>query len=563
MKFSFPLPRRDGLVNDLSAGLTLAFVSIPISMAYAILAGVDPVYGIYTAMLTVIIGSLASSSSLMIVTVSDEVALIVASSLGALGGNITQGLVTLTLLVGLLQFATGQLKMGRLVRFISAEVMSGFIAAVGVSLVLGQLAKFTGYSSSLTMPYISESIIKGLDIIFNPGQWDLTTTIIGIGTILILLLFKWSKLRRFGNLLGIVIISLVVGILGLSSVKLTGNIAPITGGLPQPVLPDLRLIPDLILPALAILILTSIQTVGVGSAYPNPDGKKTDRSRNFSAQGLANIGGTLFTALPAGGSFTRTGVNVESGGKTRWSGVFSGIFVIIIFLIMPQMFEKVPMSALAAILIVLGITILINEWKNIVLVWKSSKIYRYAMILTFIVGVTFSIEYAVFAGALLSLLIFVFTEPQDIMLEELIVLEDGRYQEHPLPDKFPSNRATVVEVKGLDYFAVAYLLEEEMPSIIDTHNSVIIFNLHDRTHLGTDVLVWMQEYAQKLQESGNTLMLVEMEASVQKQLYRTGALEVIGKENIFIASRIVNESVNEALKKANELISLNKNFKNK
>jgi SulP family sulfate permease len=180
--------------------------------------------------------------------------------------------------------------------------------------------------------------------------------------------------------------SAMVALLGLTTVKLTGSIAPISGVLPKPVLPNPMLIPDLILPALAILILTSIQTVGVGSAYPNPDGKRTNRSKNFSAQGLANIGGSIFTALPAGGSFTRTGVNIESGGKTRWSGVFSGIFVIVIFLLIPQMFEKVPMSGLAAILIALGATIVINEWNNIVLAWKSSNIYRYAMLLTFVWG---------------------------------------------------------------------------------------------------------------------------------------------------------------------------------
>ena len=176
-------------------------------------------------------------------------------------------------------------------------------------------------------------------------MWDLPTFLVGLGTIIFLLIFKWSKLKRYGNLLTILIISAFVAIFGLTTVNLTGSIAPISGGLPQPVLPNLTLIPDLILPALAILILTSIQTVGVGSAYPNPDGKRTDRSKNFSAQGLANVGGSLFTALPAGGSFTRTGVNVESGGKSRWSGVFSGIFVIIIFVLNPKRLKKFPCQA--------------------------------------------------------------------------------------------------------------------------------------------------------------------------------------------------------------------------
>lgn len=547
--------QRKTLLSDLSAGLTLAFVSIPISMAYAQLAGVDPVYGIYTAMLTVIIGSLVASSSLMIVTISDEVALVVASSLGALGADITTGLVTLTLMVGLLQLITGQFKMGSLVRFISAEVMSGFIAAVGFSLVISQLAKFTGYKSTITLPYISDSVIQALDILIHPVMWDLPTFLVGLGTIIFLLIFKWSKLKRYGNLLTILIISAFVGIFGLTSVKLTGSIAPISGGLPQPVLPNLTLIPDLILPALAILILTSIQTVGVGSAYPNPDGKRTDRSKNFSAQGLANVGGSLFTALPAGGSFTRTGVNVESGGKSRWSGVFSGIFVIIIFVLIPQTFEKVPMSGLAAILIVLGLAIIIKEWENIVLAWKSSKIYRYAMLLTFIAGVGFSIEYAVFAGVILSLLIYVLTAHKDIMLEELVLREDGRYQEKPLPNDFPSNKPTVIEVKGLDYFAVAYLLEEQLPSINKTSNAVIIINLHDRSYLSTNVVVWMREYAQELKESGNLLMLAEVEKSVKKQLKRTGVLDEIGVENIFMASSIVNNSVNEAFEAAYEWIN--------
>ena len=213
------------------------------------------------------------------------------------------------------------------------------------------------------------------------------------------------------------------------------------------------------------------------------------------------------------------------------------------------------MSGLAAILIVLGLAIIIKEWENIVLAWKSSKIYRYAMLLTFFAGVGFSIEYAVFAGVILSLLIYVLTAHKDIMLEELVLREDGRYQEKPLPKEFPSNKPTVIEVKCLDYFAVAYLLEEQLPSITKTSNAVIIINLHDRSYLSTNVVVWMRKYAQELKGSGNLLMLAEVEKSVQKQLKRTGVLDEIGVENIFMASSIVNNSVNEAFKAAYEWIN--------
>jgi SulP family sulfate permease len=109
-------------------------------------------------------------------------------------------------LVGLLQFATGQLKMGSLVRFISAEVMSGFIAAVGLSLVISQLAKFTGYKSTAILPYISDSIRQGMDIITHPGLWDLPSFLVGVVTIVVLILFIWSRLKRYGNLLAMVII---------------------------------------------------------------------------------------------------------------------------------------------------------------------------------------------------------------------------------------------------------------------------------------------------------------------------------------------------------------------
>jgi len=230
--------------------------------------------------------------------------------------------------VGAIMFILGVLKLGSIIRFVPIEVMTGFVFATALLIVLGQYDELVGYASSLED---ANKLVQAIDITLHIGEWDLYTTFIGVGSIIVLLgLKRINAVEKFADVLIIVLSALFVLLVGWASVELVGDIADVPSGLealPKPVLPDLSSIPLLIGGAIAAAVVGLAEGSGAGAAYPNPDGSKSDLSRDFSAQGLGNMVGSFFQAMPAGASLSRTGVNTGGGARTRWSGVFAGILL--------------------------------------------------------------------------------------------------------------------------------------------------------------------------------------------------------------------------------------------
>ena len=308
------MPRRPDLGHDLSAGLTVALVSVAEGMAYALVAGVDPVYGLYAGSVSVIVGSLICSSSLLVVTATNALALVAADQIGALEGDVdpAQAMFTLTLLIGVVMSLLGLLRLGSLVRFISAEVQAGLVAAVALLIVLGQVNALVGYESDLD----GGKVVKAADVTAHLTSWDGPTAAVGAVCIAVLVVTKATRLRSYADIVGMVAGIALVSLLGLDSVQTVGDIASIPTGLdavPTPHLPNLGLAPELLPAAVAAAIVGLSEAATVGAAYPNPDGSRSDVSRDFVAQGAANVAGGFFQALPAGGSLSRTGVSVSAG----------------------------------------------------------------------------------------------------------------------------------------------------------------------------------------------------------------------------------------------------------
>jgi SulP family sulfate permease len=175
----------------------------------------------------------------------------------------------------------------------------------------------------------------------------------------------------------ILISSVFVLIVGWTSVVLVGDIAEVPSGLeavPTPVLPDLRMIPALLAGAIAAAVVGLAEGSGVGSAYPNPDGSKSNMSRDFTAQGLGNMLGSVFQAMPAGASLSRSGLNVSGGAKTRWAGVYSGSLLLVTIILFGSYTELIPMAGLAGLLIVIGFGIMVRESRELGASWAFSKI---------------------------------------------------------------------------------------------------------------------------------------------------------------------------------------------
>lgn len=312
---------RETLVSDLGAGLTVALVSIPEGMAYALVAGVNPIYGLYTGMLTTIVASLTASTSLVIVTLTNAMALVAGERLAGLSGDVDpiRALFTLTFLVGVIMFALGALKLGSVIRFVSREVMSGFIFATALLIILGQYKDLVGYASSLE----TNKLFKAVDITLHYSDWGRYAALVGFVSILILASLKRSPLKKWADIIIILLATLFMVLTRLEGVELVGDISKLPSGLaalPKPVLPDLRLIPALLGGAIAAAVVGLAEGSGIGAAFPNPDEARANMSQDFTGQGLANMAGSFFQGMPASASLSRTGVNVSGGQKAAGPG---------------------------------------------------------------------------------------------------------------------------------------------------------------------------------------------------------------------------------------------------
>jgi SulP family sulfate permease len=345
-----PSLNRETLPSDLLAGFVVAVTSIPDAMASAILAGLNPIQGLYAIMVGTPVGALATGSVFMTVAVTSAMALAVGDSLAGYSGDaLLTAVITLTILVGLFALLVGVLRLGTLVRFVSNAVMTGFLTGVAVLIILGQLGDFTGYESQY-----SNKVARAIDLLLHLNAVDLQTLAIGLLTIALILLFGRTRLANFSMVLAMVLVTAALLLLGWDSVQLIGDIADIPRSLPTPKLPDPSLVPALIGPAIAIAIIGLVQGAGVGRGVPNPDGGYPDPSRDFDGQGLGNIAAGFFQGMPVGGSLSTTSINVNAGARTRWANIFSGVFVAILVLLFASLVELIPMASVAAILIVAG-----------------------------------------------------------------------------------------------------------------------------------------------------------------------------------------------------------------
>lgn len=526
----------------------MALVSIPEGMAYALVAGVDPIYGLYTGMLTTIVASLLSSTSLLVVTLTNAMALVTGEQLAGLGPDAdpVRALFTLTLLVGVIMAVLGVLKLGSIIRFVSREVMSGFVFATALLIVLGQFKHVVGYESTLD----TNKLFQTLDILRHVQDWVVPSAILGFSSIAILFLLKRTPLRKFADILVIILASLFILIVGWDDVQLVADIASVPSGLaalPRPVLPDLSLVPVLIGGALAAAVVGLAESSGIGAAYPNPDGSRANMSRDFTAQGMGNIVGSFFQALPAGGSLSRTGVNVSGGARTRWAGVYSGVVLALILILFGRYAELIPMPALGALLVVIGLEVMFREGRDLARAWEVSRLNTGIAFITIAVGVFDDLTAAIFTGVVLSLLLYAYVSSSSVKLVELSRQPDGRWVEGPLPETYPPDKATVIGIDGNAYFASVYSASDVLPQPEELQHSAIVVRIRDRKFASLTGLDWLEEYDRKLRETGNLLFLSGVDPDLLPMLEATGVAKLVGTGQLFLAEPELFASTGKAL----------------
>jgi SulP family sulfate permease len=548
-------PERGHLASDLMAAFTFAVVNVPQAMGHALLAVVNPVLGIYTLMVAVPVGAIFSSSVFM--NVSTTGALSVAAGVVLLEfppGQRLQALVVLVLLVGVIQALAGVFRLGYLIRFVSNAVMTGFLNGVAVLIILGQLSDLTGTQSGF-----SNRVAQALDLLLRLGRVDPHATTIGVLSLALIVALLWlPALRRFAFIIAIASATVLLALLslpalptaaGFAAVATVGSISTIPREFPQLMLPQLSLIGSLWLPALSIAIIGLVQGAGVSQGTPNPDGRYPDSSRDFFGQGAANIATSLVGGIPAGGSVSGTALIVGAGARSRWGNIFVGLFVALIVLLAAPLVERVPMPALAALLIVAGFQGLRVE--QAVMAWNTGQISRVVMLATFLATLAIPLQFAVLFGVAMSILLNTIRQSNKVVVTEWVLQPQGFPLEQPPPRHLPSQRLTVLHVYGSLFFAAARSMEEMLPAVGDAHRAVVAVNLRGKGEIGSTFVTVLQRYSQALQARQGKLMLVGVDPLVREQLAKTGVLGLIGDENVFLATPQLGEALNRAVAAAN------------
>jgi sulfate permease, SulP family len=543
-------PERRHLTADLIAGLTFAVVNVPQAMAHALLATVNPVYGIYTLMVAVPIGAIFTSSVFM--NVSTTGALSVAAGAGLVSIPASQryeALAVLVLLVGVIQLLAGLFRLGFLIRFVSNAVMTGFLNGVAVLIILGQLGDLTGFRS-----VFSNNVVRSLDLMLNLGRISIPTTIIGVLTLALIVLLLQTPLRKFAFLIAIVVATLLLAFLSLpalataanfGTVQTVGDVATIPRSLPNLALPRPSLIISMLLPAFAVAIIGLVQGAGVSQGTPNPDGKYPNVSRDFLGQGAANIATGFVGGVPAGGSISGTALLMGAGAKSRWANIFAGLFVAVVVLLVAPLVERVPMSALAALLIVAGFQGL--RVQQAVITWNTSKVAAVVMIITFVATLLVPLQFAVLLGMVLSVVLHVFRQSNKVVVTQWVLQPQGFPLEVPVPKKVPSNQLTLLHIYGSLFFAAAKSVEEMLPDVSNASHAVVGISLRGQGEIGSTFMTVLQRYAEALQARDSKLMLIGVDAAARDQLAKTGVLKLIGAENVFLATPQLGGAMNRAV----------------
>lgn len=533
--------------SDLSAGLTKSIDSVTGGMANALLAGVNPMYGLYTVLAATPVGALFASSVYM--NIDSTGALSAAAGTFLLivpESDRPAALAVLTLMTGVFMLAAGLLKLGFLTRFISNAVLRGFITGIGLNIILGQLSDITGYDSSY-----HNKVVQAIDTFLHPGQWDYQMVLVGVATIAVVLVLDRTRLSKVSMLIGLLVGTVLVPLLQLTTVPLVSSLGALPSTLPRPILPDLSYIPLMLAPAFSLTIIALAQSAGVSQAYPNPDGEYPDASRDFSGQGAANLAASLIQGLPAGGSLGGTTYLLKLGAKSRWANIIAAASAAVVILLFGPQIDKIPLAALAALLMIVGYQTI--NFRDIRLIARTNQASRALMIATFVATLILPLQEAIFFGVALSFAVFAYRESESTTIVEAVTDEKGYATEKPVPDDLPSDRVTRLNIYGSLFFAGARNLEEDLPEVDQTHNAVMILSLRGYHELGSTFITVLDRYVKTLQANGDTLMLINVSQSAHEQLLRTDFLSVIGEGNVFLVSEH-GETTRQANEQAQQII---------
>ncbi len=541
------LPNYKGtlFLGDLIAGVTVAIVLIPQGIAYALIAGLPPIYGLYCALVPQVIYAIFGSSRQVAIGPVAMDSLIVATGVSTLALTGSDSYISiailLALVVGTIQLLLGIFRLGFVVNFLSKPVTTGFTSAVALTIGINQFRNFLGveFAQSDQIQYVLE------DVWNNITDYNAHTTIIGLVSALTII-----TLRKVNKKIPNALIVVVLGILVIRYFGIVLNdvdiVKDIPSGLPEFSVPelDIDLIRELLPIAFTLVTVGYLETISIGKSLEAKQDKYRIRpNQELIALGLSNMVGSLFKAYPSASSFSRSAINQETGGTTGMSSLISAGIVMMTLLFLTPLFYHLPKTVLAAIIIV-AVFGLVNI-KEALFLWKASRMDFWLLAATFFSTLFLGIEYGIMTGVGLSLIVLIFRTSRPYTVELGKVPNSNFYRNRDrFSDVIIKNDILVFRFDAqLFYVNAAYFRDrlDELAESKGKHLKLIVLDAESINRMDSTGVEMLKERIRYYQKRDILFYLAGVKGPVRDTLFRSKILEVIEINHFFMR---VNGAVN-------------------
>lgn len=557
---------RGDLRADVIAGLTVAVMGVPQAMAYAIIAEVPPIYGLYTAIIPCLVAAILGSSNHLVTGPTNALCMVLLSLTtqfsGEAGVEPWQAILLLTFMAGFIQLGFGVLRLGGIIRYVSNSVVIGFTAGAGILIAANQLKNVFGIETGDARAFyeVIFATVRGLPDL-NPYAFA-----IGFGTTALIVVLSRLNKKIPGALVGVGVTGVISYLFGWHGadmaqgmrVEIIRDIQPIAGSLPGFKLPELVRNPDfdlirvLAMGALSVAVLGLIEAASIGRAVAASSGQRLDFNREFLGQGASKMIGSCFGAFASSGSFTRTAVCYKSGGKTRMAAAFSAGWTALALLVLGPVANFIPKAALAGLLITIAYTMV--DKRRLGLTWRSGRNPRFVLVGTLASTLILPLQYAIFVGIALSIVILLRTTGRTY-LTQLVPRDDSGIDEVPFQRAAPSPVATV-NMEGALYFAAAEDLDYELFRCITPETRVVVLRMKRLRAVGSTAMAMLEHFWELLRHKGITLVVCGIEEELEGVITSSRVRRILGEQNIFYADNKLLQSTELALARAWSIVEL-------
>lgn len=544
---------------DFQAGATVSLVSIPQAIGFALIAGLPP----YMVIMSVVVGgfvcALFSSSKHLVFGPTNSISIILAATLHALAGGAlspAELALVLALLIGAFQVFAGLAQMGKLTQFISRSVIIGYGTAIGLLLAAGQVPHLLGLAAAHGS--VCDALVTAAG---HMAHFEFRPEPLYMGVVTLLIFWVIERLfpKLPAELIGLVFLSLFTQYFGPHElgVRTIGDEGALLASLPSFLgMPfansEWSVVPPLLSAALAIAILGMLEAVSISKTMAAQSGQRLDANQELVAMGSANIANSFFGAMPGSASFARSAANLQSGAQTQVAGLLSSLLVLGALFFVAPLINFIPVPALAAHLIRIGLRMINRE--QIRISWRSTRSDAIVFATTLLAAFFLQLDTAIYVGVGVSLALFLRKASAPSLVEygfneqgQLAEIEDGKSR--------GNSAISIVHVEGELFFGAADLFQEQVRLLADDDGiKVVILRMKNARHLDATSVMSLLQLHDYLRKTGRHLLISGINPDVERVLKKSGARKQIGAENIFPAEANLTMSTKRALLRASQLL---------